>query len=90
MLPDRVSNPGPLTYESGALPIALRGPAFAGSSTSPFLVLTALCSLCASYRLMAKQIWFINSIQVFSTFNHFKSVFQIRRGKLHNLGIICP
>ena len=26
MLPDRVSNPGPLTYESGALPIALRGP----------------------------------------------------------------
>ena len=27
MLPDRVSNSGPLTYESGALPIALRGPA---------------------------------------------------------------
>ena len=27
MLPDRVSKPGPLTYESGALPIALRGPA---------------------------------------------------------------
>ena len=27
MLPDRVSNPGPLNYESGALPIALRGPA---------------------------------------------------------------
>ena len=26
MLPDRVSNPGPLIYESGALPIALRGP----------------------------------------------------------------
>ena len=30
MLPDRVSKPGPLTYESGALPIALRGPAFQG------------------------------------------------------------
>ena len=30
MLPDRVSNPGPLTYESGALPIALRGPARSG------------------------------------------------------------
>ena len=28
MLPDRVSNPGPLTYESSALPIALRGLAF--------------------------------------------------------------
>ena len=27
MLPDRVSNPGPLTYDSGALPIARRGPA---------------------------------------------------------------
>ena len=26
MLPDRVSNPGPLTYESGALPIALCHP----------------------------------------------------------------
>ena len=25
MLPDRASNPGPLTYESGALPIALPG-----------------------------------------------------------------
>ena len=30
MLPDRVSNPGPLTYESSALPIALRGPARKG------------------------------------------------------------
>ena len=30
MLPDRVSKPGPLTYESGALPIALRSPAFEG------------------------------------------------------------
>ena len=27
MLPDRVSNPGPLTYESDALLIALCGPA---------------------------------------------------------------
>ena len=27
VLPDRVSNPGPLTYESDALPIELRGPA---------------------------------------------------------------
>ena len=32
MLPDRVSNPGPPTYESGALPIALRGPAGGGGS----------------------------------------------------------
>ena len=27
MLPDLVSNPGPMTYEAGALPIALPGPA---------------------------------------------------------------
>ena len=27
MWPDRVSNPGPLTYELGALPTTLRGPA---------------------------------------------------------------
>ena len=27
MWPDQVSNPGPLTYESGALPTALGGPA---------------------------------------------------------------
>ena len=32
MLPDRVSNPGPLTYESGALPIALRGLATPGKT----------------------------------------------------------
>ena len=31
MWPDRVSNPGPLTYESGAVPTALRSPAPLGS-----------------------------------------------------------
>ena len=30
MWPDRVSNRGPLTYESCALPTALRGPAWEG------------------------------------------------------------
>ena len=40
MLPDRVSNPGPMTYESGALPIALRGPA---NSTSISLQTMAIC-----------------------------------------------
>ena len=39
MLPDRVSNPGPQTYESGALPIALRGPA---------LCLSDVCYCCCS------------------------------------------
>ena len=38
MLPDRVSNPGPLTYESGALPIALRGPAAADDIYKYFFI----------------------------------------------------
>ena len=42
MLPDRVSNPGPLTYESGALPIALRGPAKL-LCTSPIRVAISVC-----------------------------------------------
>ena len=33
MVPDRVSNPGPLTYGSDALPIALRGPAKVNGQT---------------------------------------------------------
>ena len=40
MLPDRVSNPGPLTYESGALPIALRVPAIIVTDLHKFLLLT--------------------------------------------------
>ena len=44
MLPDRVSNPGPLTYESGALPIALRGPAVCDMSyIQSILELNKLC-----------------------------------------------
>ena len=35
MWPDRVSNPGPPTYESDALPIALRGPAGAKGTLAP-------------------------------------------------------
>ena len=41
MLPDRVSNPGPLTYESDAIPIALRGPA--GFGSLDFVVKVFLC-----------------------------------------------
>ena len=46
MLPDRVSNPGPLTYESGALPIALRGPAsFSGHKLKPVGIVQLPCKL---------------------------------------------
>ena len=34
MWPDRVSNPGPLTYESGAIPTALCGPVNTGGSAT--------------------------------------------------------
>ena len=39
MLPDRVSNPGPLTYESGALPIVLCGPAEESEESQLFVQL---------------------------------------------------
>ena len=52
MLPDWVSNLGPLTYESGALPIALRGPAT--EATLTYLIIgisaSAICNL-ASFDL---------------------------------------
>ena len=38
MWPDRVSNPGPLTYETGALPTALRSPASYQSLISESLI----------------------------------------------------
>ena len=48
MLPDRVLNPGPLTYESGALPIALRGPALeTGMNTVCTMALVGKRDLCS-------------------------------------------
>ena len=43
MLPDRVSNQGPLTYESGALPIALRGPAGFKQNSAQMISMTRQC-----------------------------------------------
>ena len=46
MLPDRISNPGPLTYESGALQIALRGPALTQvdfATRRPVVFVGAVC-----------------------------------------------
>ena len=37
MWPDQVSNQGPLTYESGALPTALRDPAFGSERVNIYL-----------------------------------------------------
>ena len=48
MCPDRVSNPGPLTYESGALPTALRGPAL---KTGDPLIKVTTCSTVSVYQI---------------------------------------
>ena len=39
MLPDWISNAGPLTYEPGALPIALHGPAQVGDDQTGTCIL---------------------------------------------------
>ena len=59
MLPDRVSNPGPLTYESGALPIAQRGPALLPNQNrmSQYMPILALILECykQSTNIFTKQ-----------------------------------
>ena len=70
MLPDRVSNPGPRTYESGALPIALHGPAvkllstedcgFRPSSTDVDRGTTSLNALKVSYFSVYLYIFWFN------------------------------
>ena len=51
MWPDRVSNPGPLTYESGALPTALHSPAIRNNYFlgSYFLALTRKINLISEF-----------------------------------------
>ena len=61
MLPDRVSNPGPLTYESGALPIALRGPAVhwfgTGSCLKLCFLFIALVAILFNRAERVEQFW---------------------------------
>ena len=62
MLPDRVSNPGPPTYESGALPIALRGPASCSRALAPACdALVNIDSLLHVHQLLREQISFLKS-----------------------------
>ena len=68
MLPDRVSNPGPLTYESGALPIALRGPAITSGTglvcwSDNVSVLTALKS--PEIKPIAKPLYTVTGMRSF-------------------------
>ena len=56
MWPDRVSNPGPLTNESGALPTALRGPAhLIGPCRTFVLKYTIGCRDCRLFKLYFSQ-----------------------------------
>ena len=83
MLPDRVSNPGPLTYESGALPIALRGPArvfVVRGAVMPtnivrvYICLTVVCRSLSGVRIMllfnvhGKHLWSCRDGQLTHTF----------------------
>ena len=62
MLPDRVSNLGPLTYESGALPIALRGPA-----KGPFTLYTKSDCRCAGWSETLLSAYALCSLLHFAT-----------------------
>ena len=44
MWPNRVSNPRPLTYRSGALPTALRGPAYILFLLTILMMLSMACN----------------------------------------------
>ena len=67
MLPDRVSNPGPLTCESGALLIALRGPAcFPEQLTNCILVdsSTVVCWI-SPFVILRVSVYFVAFILFF-------------------------
>ena len=50
MWPDRLLNPEPLTYESGALPIALRSPEIEDvENSSPLDIKKTLMKCCLSW-----------------------------------------
>ena len=74
MLPDRVSNPGPLTYESGALPIALRGPAAPTRKldTFPSVLLLSLISLWMWCALFVNRAWSLAGRNGKTTSNHYQ------------------
>ena len=57
MLPDRVSNPGPLTSESGALPIALRGPAEETQIKRQEPSSSVMLMFYINYKVAAEEFW---------------------------------
>ena len=51
MWPDRVSNPGPLTYESGVLSTVLRGPDLAEKEQELEALVETLDKTCTIYKM---------------------------------------
>ena len=69
MFPDRVSNPGPLTYESGAVPIALCDPAYFDMNGNGYCHVPLLLNGVSPYRLeFAFLLMFQQNDWTFSTF----------------------
>ena len=56
MWPDWVSNPGPLTYESGALPTALCGPAWSMASCSQKVFTPYSCLLISNAFVVVSRV----------------------------------
>ena len=63
MLPDRVSNPGSLTYVSGALPIALRG-----------LAISTLASYACQWAILIQDPFHITKSFLSGMIEHLKHV----------------
>ena len=61
MWPDRVSNPGHLTHESGALPTAQRGPACTLQQEGPNICLICLHFLRFHFFLLLYERYFNNT-----------------------------
>ena len=72
MWPDRISNPGPLTYETGALPTALRSPASYQSVISEYL-LPLISGAVSRYFTLTKVIYKQKKLGYFQTFYCFQS-----------------
>ena len=92
MLPDRVSNPGPLTYESGALPTALCGragyryPVFIENRLLTFDRYTE-SNVCVSNKIsiysLRRVIGFVLNKTLFSVVN--PAEFRFKNNKIHLL-----
>ena len=68
MWPDRVSNPGPLTYKTGALPTALHSPASYQSVISEYLLPLIPCTGAVSrYFTLTKVIYKQKKLGYFQT-----------------------